>query len=109
MFGGKNRLFWYLNLWSFEGFLSNSIYSQAAFAFLAGSSVAGLGTQRLRSLREVFMILLEDQLKRLEAYANNLYHAQYPLHNPLLQRAKRLLFKYVTDSMSRWPVLYISE
>jgi hypothetical protein len=36
------------------------------------ASLAGLGTQRVRDLREVFMALSEDQLKRLEAIRNNI-------------------------------------
>jgi hypothetical protein len=60
MFVWKNRLCWYLNLRSEEvlsGFLCNSIYLQTAFAFpAAASSVAVLGTQRVRDLREVSIL-----------------------------------------------------
>jgi hypothetical protein len=54
MLRGKNRLSRYLHQWSFEGilwkylrvFVRNGIYPKAALAFVAGSSVAGLGIQK---------------------------------------------------------------
>jgi hypothetical protein len=41
--------------------------------------VAGLGTQRVRDLSEIFMALSEDQLKGFEAVSNNIYHSNYSL------------------------------
>jgi hypothetical protein len=73
-------------------FLCSNIYPQAALAFLAGSSVVGHGTQRVRDLRAVFMTLSEDQLKKLKAFTNNLYHAHCSSQNLPPQRAQRLLF-----------------
>jgi hypothetical protein len=55
--------------------------------------VAGLGTERVRDLREVLMTLSEDQLKGLEAITSNLYHAYWSLHNLQHQKAERLFFK----------------
>jgi hypothetical protein len=46
-------------------FLVQQHLPQAPFAFLVGSSMAGIGTERVKDLREVFMTLSEDQLKGL--------------------------------------------
>jgi hypothetical protein len=54
--------------------------------------VAGLGIQRIRDLRKVFMALSEGKLKELEAFTNNIYHVHCSLQN-LHQRAERLFFK----------------
>jgi hypothetical protein len=55
MFRGKSRLSCYLHLWLSEGNLQNDseffvlkgVYPQAALAFLSGSSMAELGSQRV--------------------------------------------------------------
>jgi hypothetical protein len=74
-------------------FLCNSIYPQTTFAFLSGSSVAGTDSRRVKDLREVFMTFSEDQLKRIEAFIIDLYHAHYSLQNLLHQRAQRLFLR----------------
>jgi hypothetical protein len=38
---------------------------QAAYAFLAGRFVEGLGSQKVENMREVSLALSEDQMKRL--------------------------------------------
>jgi hypothetical protein len=56
MFGGKNRISFYLCLWLVEANLwkvmwvlvYNGSYLQVALAFHAGSSVAGLRSQRIK-------------------------------------------------------------
>jgi hypothetical protein len=54
MFIRKNRLSWYLNLWSFEG-------------------MAGLITPRVKDVRgEVFTDFSEGKMEELEAFTNNI-------------------------------------
>jgi hypothetical protein len=70
--------------------------------------MAGLGTWRVKDVREVFITFSEVKLKGLEALTNNIYHVHCSLQN-LHQRAERLFFKEVRNSIRRWPVLYVSE
>jgi hypothetical protein len=89
-------------MWSFEGdlakfcgfFCATEFTPQAVFAFpAAASSVAGLGTCRVRDMREVFMTFSEGKLKGLEAFISNIYHVHCSLQNLLHQRAERLCCK----------------
>jgi hypothetical protein len=74
------------------GFSVQQHLPQAAFALLAAaSSVAGLGTHRLRDMREALMTLSEDKLKGLEDFTSNIYHVHCSSQNLLHRRSERLV------------------
>jgi hypothetical protein len=63
--------------------------SPGTLCFIAGNSMAGLGTQWLRHLKGIFISLSEYQLKGLEVITNSIYQ-------------KTILYKTCTRELRRY-------